>query len=156
MKKLFFPMIVAAAVLASCGGEESVSEPTVETEEIQDTLPEQEESMPANQPKNDVAAREAKKEATEDNLMQLVLDLEEVQELDREVRKKTNGKHTIKTMIASEPGDDQEYYAVTAAEDNGQSLVTIYEFHIYPDMSVHYYDVVEDREMSLKEWRRKR
>jgi hypothetical protein len=144
------------AFLTSCGGEEPASEPAIETEEVQDTLSEQEEPKPAAQPKNDEAAREARKEATEDNLMQLVLDLEEVQELDREVRKKTNGKHKVKTMISSEPGDDQEYYAVAAMEDNGQSLVTIYEFRIYPDMSIHYYDIVEDRELTLKEWRRKR
>lgn len=156
MKKIVFPLLLMCLSLASCGGEEPASEPVTETETPQDTVSAQDETKPEAQRPNDAAAREQRKESMEDKLMTMILNLEEVQELSNDVEKKTNGRHTIKTMIASEPGDDQEYYAVTAAEDNGQSLVTVYEFHIYPDMSIRYYDIVEDRELTLKEWRRKR
>ena len=86
--------------------------------------------------------------------MDKVWAIQEVIDLDKTIRKKTKNKRGLSTRISSEPSDDQEYYGVTVAEDNGESYATYYEFHIYPDYSIRYYDVVEDRELTLEDWRK--
>ena len=90
---------------------------------------------------------------TEQKVIDEVWKLKEVIELDATIRKKTNEQRGLSTFIASEPSDDQEYYGVSVAEDNGASYATYFQFHVYPDFSIRYYDVVEDQERSLKEWR---
>ncbi len=90
---------------------------------------------------------------TEQKIIDLVWKLKEVIELDATIRKKTNEQRVLSTFISSEPSDDQEYYAVSVAEDNGASYATYFQFHVYPDFSIRFYDVVEDQERSLKEWR---
>jgi len=93
------------------------------------------------------------KDETEQKIMDQIWKLKEVIELDATIRKKTKEQRGLSTFISSEPSDDQEYYGVSVAEDNGASYATYYQFHIYPDFSIRFYDVVEDQERSLKEWR---
>lgn len=90
---------------------------------------------------------------TEQKVIDQVWKLKEVIDLDASIRQKTNEQRGLSTFIASEPSDDQEYYGVSVAEDNGASYATYFQFHVYPDFSIRYYDVVEDQERSLKEWR---
>lgn len=91
----------------------------------------------------------------EDELIALIMQLPEVQKLSEEIETKSKNKRHLSLRISSVPSDDQEYYGITVAEDNGLALASYYEFHIYPGNEVRYYDVVEDKEISLDTWRKK-
>lgn len=91
--------------------------------------------------------------STEDKLIDRVLQLPEVKALSEKVAKESNGKRRLTGRISSMPSDDQEYYGISISEDNGEAMATYFEFRIYPDNSIYYYDVVEDKEWTLKEWR---
>lgn len=150
----FFSLVVA---LTACSGNNSSDKPADSPKEsMEETTEERPEPG-----KTDAAAvnkeTESKNTASlEDQIIDKVYDLPEVQELEASVRKKSGGKRNLSLRISSEPSDDQEYYGVTVAEDNGAALATYYEFRVYPDFSIRYYDVVEDRDISLDEWRKSR
>ena len=150
------PILVASLlIIASCGESPKTTTPETEVpqqeETTENTIPEQDQSNPETKPVKTPAER---KEASEDKIMDQVWALKEVIDLNASIRKKTGNKRGLNTRISSEPSDDQEYYGVTVAEDNGASYATYYEFHIYPDYSIRYYDIVEDQELTLEEWRK--
>lgn len=154
--RIHYPILVSAVlIVASCGEspEKSTPETTVPQEQETTENPVLEEDQPKQeaQPAKTPAER---KEASEDKVTAKIWALPEVVDLDASIRKKTKNKRGLNTRISSEPSDDQEYYGVTVAEDNGESYATYYEFHVYPDYSIRYYDVVEDRELTLEEWRK--
>lgn len=148
-------LVVVVLIIASCG--ESAEKKTPETvipqeqETTENAVTEQNEPKQEAQPAKTPAER---KEASEDKVTAKIWALPEVIDLNASIRKKTKNKRGLSTRISSEPSDDQEYYGVTVAEDNGASYATYYEFHIYPDYSIRYYDIVEDRELTLEEWRK--
>lgn len=121
------------------------------------------ESHPSHEaPKPEVGTKELKKPTedthvqntrTEDKLIVKVWNLPEVKALSDKVERESKGKRHLVGRISSFPSDDQEYYGISISEDNGEALATYFEFRIYPDNSIYYYDVVEDRELTLKEWR---
>ena len=88
-----------------------------------------------------------------DKLIDRIWQLPEVKALADKVAKESKGKRHLTGRISSMPSDDQEYYGVSISEDNGEAMATYFEFRIYPDNSIYYYDVVEDKELTLKEWR---
>ncbi|MNU69882.1 hypothetical protein D3C71_592800 [compost metagenome] len=137
--------------LASCS-DEKTEEQVVEKEEI--SIP-KEEPKPEEKTKVEKPQKEVHVKVTnqENKLIDQVWKLPEVKELSDKIEKESKGKRHLVGRISSEPSDDQEYYGVSVAEDNGQALATYFEFRIYPDNTIYYYDVVEDRELSLKEWR---
>lgn len=139
------------AALASCS-DEKTEEQVVEKEVI--SVP-QEETKPEEKPKVKEPQKEVhvKVSKQENKLIDQVWKLPEVKDLSDKIEKESKGKRHLVGRISSEPSDDQEYYGVSVAEDNGQALATYFEFRIYPDNQIYYYDVVEDRELSLKEWR---
>jgi len=109
-----------------------------------------EEPKEAPKPKKDTHVQVTK---TEDKLIDEIWRLPEVKALADKVERESKGKRHLVGRISSEPSDDQEYYGISISEDNGEALATYFDFHIYPDNSIYYYDVVEDKELSLKEWR---
>jgi hypothetical protein len=154
MKLILLVTALSAALFYSCNGNER-NTAVPESPDAGQVHQDQEEEKQAESKPNvtDRSTANEKKEASEDKVIGLVWQLKEVKELNALVRKNSKNKLGIKTYIASEPGDDQEYYAVAVAEDNGGSLVNHYFIHIYPDFSLRYYDVVQDREMTIEEWR---
>lgn len=148
----FFSLVV---FLTACSGNNSADKTTdLPKESAKETKEEQ--SEPA---KTDAAAVIDESDSksvtsTEDRIIDKVYNLPEVQALEASVRKKSGGERNLSLRISSEPSDDQEYYGVTVAEDNGAALATYYEFRVYPDFSIRFYDVVEDSEISLEEWRK--
>ncbi|HLP53855.1 MAG TPA: hypothetical protein VK151_02460 [Fluviicola sp.] len=154
--RIQYPILIAVGLLiASCGESPEKTAPETaapqEQETTEDTPPGQD--QPEQKPEKAMTPAE-RKESSEDKIMDQVWALPEVIELNNKIRKKTNDKRGLSTRISSEPSDDQEYYGVTVAEDNGESYATYFEFHIYPDYSIRYYDVIEDRELTLEEWRK--
>ncbi len=144
--------ILCATLLFSCGGsseEKQVPEAPVDSVETVDgTKVEQKKETP--KPKKDTHVQITN---TEDKLINRVWQLQEVKALSDKIERESKGKRHLVGRISSEPSDDQEYYGVSISEDNGEALATYFEFRIYPDNSIYYYDVVEDRELTLKEWR---
>lgn len=161
MKQLVF-LSVLILILAACNNDPEknpvmgedyphANRPDAEPEAKKKPAPAKEKDTPVE----DEASHEAKPNASaEDKIMQLVLDLPEIRKMDEKIRKKTDGKRGLQAMVSNRPSDDEEYYTVSVAEDNGESLATYYTFHVYPDYSMMYYDVISDSEMTLKEWRK--
>lgn len=156
MRSKEFSLVCLVFLVVGCSGNESSSKEEAPVKEQQEET-QQEDA----QTKDD--SREVKEEPTstkklsvEDQIIEKVYAINEVQELEASVRKKSGGKRNLSLRISTEPSDDQEYYGVTVAEDNGASLATYYEFHVYPDFDIRFYDVVEDAEITLEEWRKSR
>lgn len=160
--KLLFPLLIAGLFITACNNDPAKNPPMGEDYPYANRPEAQPEAKKkAAQPEKDAPApeteesHEAKPNPTaEDKIVQLVLDLPEIQKMDESIRKKSNGKRGLKAYVSNRPSDDEEYYTVSVAEDNGQALATYYTFHIYPDYSIQYYDVINDSEMTLKEWRK--
>ena len=52
--------------------------------------------------------------------------------------------------------EDNTYYWIQVGNDMETHFATWYHFYVYvkPKMEIKYYDVAEDRELSLDEWRK--
>ncbi len=95
--------------------------------------------------------------ATERNVIDTILSLPEVKERAAYIEQETKGQRHLIVLIAAEPDSTNNYYWVKAGEDNSDVFVTHFHFFVYPDsMRIMYYDVLEDAEKSLKEWRRQK
>lgn len=137
--------------LVSCG-DEKPEEQTPE-KEITSLSPEKTEQETKPEVKPPKKETHVKVTSQEDQLIDQVWKLPEVQELSKKIEKESKGKRHLVGRISSQPSDDQEYYGVSVSEDNGQALATYFDFRIYPDGQLYYYDVVQDKELTLKEWR---
>lgn len=141
-------------ILAACSNNENASivpENTSVNDTIDTAIEESESnSIPAKKETHLVAS------SKEDKLMDLIWHLNEVQELNKEVEQKSKGKRHLSTFIASEPSDDSEYYGISVSEDNGEAYATYFQFHIYPNNEIFYYDPIEDQELTLEEWRKQK
>ncbi|MDD3858752.1 MAG: hypothetical protein PHW83_01020 [Bacteroidales bacterium] len=90
----------------------------------------------------------------EDKILNKVLALPEVKERADYIIKETNGERHLEVWIASTPKETGSYYLIKAGEDNGMSMVTHFDFYVYPKtMEIKYYDILTDSELSLAEWR---
>jgi hypothetical protein len=91
----------------------------------------------------------------EDKIIDKIFELPEVKERAAYIIKETKGERYLEIWIAARPDEDIPYYWIKAGEDNGMSLVTHFDFYVYPKtMTVKFYDVVENKVLSLAEWRR--
>ena len=139
------------SILFACGDnpeEVQSTETPVESEIVQDEP--QKENKPAAKSQKDTHVQLT---STEDKLIDRVWQLPEVKALSDKIAKESKGKRHLTGRISSMPSDDQEYYGISISEDNGEAMATYFEFRVYPDNSIYYYDVVEDKEWTLKEWR---
>ena len=143
--------ILLTSILLSCGDnqEEVKSAETPAEPEIVQEEPQQE-TKPAAKTQKDTHVQLT---STEDKLIDRVWQLPEVKALSDKIAKESKGKRHLTGRISSMPSDDQEYYGISISEDNGEAMATYFEFRVYPDNSIYYYDVVEDKEWTLKEWR---
>jgi hypothetical protein len=90
-------------------------------------------------------------------IVDTILALPEVKERADYIEKETKGKRQLIVLIAAEPDSINNYYWVKAGEDNGLNFATHFHFFVYPDsMRIMHYDVVEDAELGLEEWRRQK
>jgi hypothetical protein len=147
--------ILFTTLLLSCGGnpeEKEEVETLVESKPLNEE-PKQDKEKESKKPKEDT---HVKITHTEDKLISQVWQLPEVKSLSDKIERESKGKRHLVGRISSTPSDDQEYYGVSVSEDNGEALATYFEFRIYPDNTIYYYDVVEDQELTLKEWRAKK
>lgn len=149
--------LFVTSILFSCGDNQEkkqLGETLVETQPINREATNDSENYTGKKetkkPKEDTHVKITN---TEDQLISKVWQLPEVGALSDKIERESKGKRHLVGRISSSPSDDQEYYGISIAEDNGEALATYFEFRIYPDNSIYYYDPVEDRELTLKEWR---
>lgn len=92
---------------------------------------------------------------SEDEVVNLIMNLEEVKRKSAQVKKLSKGKRTLMTYVETPPtGKDPNYY-IKVSEDNGQSLVAYYTFAVdSKTRRIAYYDDIHDTMISLDEWRR--
>lgn len=147
--------IISVMLLFSCGDnqknvKESSASPADSIETIDTIKTKQKESANAGKQKEETHVQLS---STEDQLINRIWQLPEVKALSDKIERESKGNRHLVGRISSAPSDDQEFYGISISEDNGEALATYFDFRIYPDNSIYYYDVVEDRELSLKEWR---
>ena len=145
--------ILSTVLLFSCGDaaeEKQIPEAPLEMHEEVDGTKVETEKEKVPKPKKDTHIQITD---TEDELISKVSQLPEVKALSEKIERESKGKRHLVSRISSSPSDDQEYYGVSVSEDNGEALATYFDFRIYPDNSIYYYDVVEDKELTLKKWR---
>ncbi|MVN90262.1 hypothetical protein [Mucilaginibacter aquatilis] len=61
-----------------------------------------------------------------------------------------------KVSIAERPTDDREYYLVETGTHNDDNFSRLFMFrvYVYPEYEIKFYDINEEKEMSLDEWRK--
>lgn len=159
MKQLFL-FFATLSLLAACGSDpererQKNVQPSAAPLEDERVIERVEPVAPARPKEKETISHDAKPNpAVEGKLLELIYNLPEIVKMDKSIRKKTDGKRGLKTYISNRPSDDAEYYTVSVAEDNGSSLATYYTFRVYPDQTIMVYDVAEDRELTLKEWKK--
>lgn len=145
--------ILFTTLLFSCGDpaeENQIPEAPVEAQEEVDGTKVETKKEEVPKPKKDTHIQITD---TEDKLISKISQLPEVKTLSEKIERESKGKRHLVSRISSSPSDDQEYYGVSVSEDNGEALATYFDFRIYPDNSIYYYDAVQDKELTLKEWR---
>lgn len=97
----------------------------------------------------------AKTNDTEEKIMDTIFKLKEVKQRANYIDQQTKGKRYLQIWIAHRPNIKQPYYYIQVGEDNGTNFVTHFNFDVYPDsMRIMYFDTKDDKEMTLKEWRK--
>ncbi len=110
----------------------------------------------SNKPAVDAAPTMLEEGATtiERSVIDTIMALQEVKQRAHFIENETKEKRHLAVFIASEPDSVNSYYWIKVGEDNGDAFATHFNFFVYPDsMCIMYYDVVEDAEVSLEEWR---
>ena len=93
----------------------------------------------------------------EEKIIDTIFKLPEVKKRAKYIDQQTKGKRNLKVWIEDTPDlTSQKYYWIKVGEDNGTILVTHFNFYVYPvSMRIMYYDINEDKEMTLDVWRLK-
>ena len=93
--------------------------------------------------------------ALEHKVIDTIFKLKEVKERQKYIEQKTKGVRHLQILIAGKPNLTNKYYWVQVVEDNGISFVTHFNFFVYPDsMRIMYLDTQDDKEITLKKWRK--
>jgi len=80
-----------------------------------------------------------------------------VKALNISINKNPSLKHKLSILTAGTPADEQPYYWLKVGEDTPDNFVTIYHFHVYlHPLKIMNYDVINDEEIGLDEWEKKR
>lgn len=78
----------------------------------------------------------------------------EIKKKAKEVQDLSNGKVHLGVMIDF-GSTDGKYFTAKVYEDHTSHIVTIWDFYInIRTLNIMYYDVVEDKLVSLQEWRK--
>ena len=100
-----------------------------------------------------VAQQQPTDSLTEDKVTEMIFALPEVKERADYIEKETKGARHMEALINQAPDATTNYYWVKAGEDNGTNFVTHFNFLVYPDRKIMYYDVINDTTITLDAWR---
>jgi hypothetical protein len=91
----------------------------------------------------------------ENKIIDTIFQLKEIKDRQKYIDRQTNGARHLQIWIADKPNLTNKYYWVKVGEDNGTNLVTHFNFDVYPDsMRIMFFDTQDDKEITLKEWRK--
>lgn len=91
---------------------------------------------------------------TVENVLDTIWSLKEVKDLAEDFKKQSGNTSKLVVYIDGTPEETgSDFYAVKVAEDVGTHYVTIYNFTVYSNWDIKYYDAVKDKELTLEEWR---
>lgn len=142
----FFSLFTVLTIVVACN---NVNE-NKKSRSNKNNLTEANENVESKNQKDD--ADEFKRD---DKIIDKVFTLPEVKERAEYIKNETDGKRNLKIWIAARPDETDGYFWVKVGEDNGMSLVTHFDFYVYPEtMEIFFYDVLTDSQMSLTEWRK--
>jgi|GEM_PF-3445483 len=93
---------------------------------------------------------------TESFALDKVLLLSEVRHTDADIRRKSNGKGHLASLLSAKPNHIHPYYWVAIGEDNGGSFVTYFNFYVYNhERKILYLDTDTGKAIDLAAWRRR-
>lgn len=145
VKAILITVIFALAISCNGGKEKSTKSEKGSNTEILDAV------------QNENIDNSSDKLSIEEQILNKVLALPEVNERADYINKETNGERHLEIWIAATPKETGSYYLIKAGEDNGMSMVTHFDFYVYPKtMEIKYYDIITDSELSLAEWRKQK
>jgi len=76
-----------------------------------------------------------------------------VKERTKLIETNSRGNRHVRIWVAGKP-DARKFYWIAVGEGFGKNEVTHFNFHVYPDPSrILFYDVLNEREIPLDEWR---
>lgn len=108
----------------------------------------------SRQVKTEIVDTNMTEEKLEEKIIDTIFSLKEVKEREEYIERETKGVRHMTIWVAEKPTEKNKCYWIKAGEDNGTNLVTHYNFVVYPDsMRIMYYDVVNDQQITLDEWR---
>jgi len=94
------------------------------------------------------------KELSIENILDTIWTIDEVNERNSFVKDQSNDKRELMVYINGTPNElNEDYYWVKVAEDNGNAYFTHFDFFVYPNWSIKFYDRVKDKELTLDNWR---
>ena len=70
------------------------------------------------------------------------------------VDKITNGKRKLQIWTFNKPNKAENYYWIKVSEDNGMALVAHFNFYVYPNYEIKYFDTANDSVLTLEDWRK--
>lgn len=71
------------------------------------------------------------------------------------VDKISNGKRRLQISTSKKPDYVENFYWIKVSEDNGITIVAHFNFFVYPDNEIKYFDTVNNTILSLEDWRKK-
>jgi hypothetical protein len=105
---------------------------------------------------DNVAENKALKDSLEAiKALDTVLHMPEVIDREKLIESNSQGQRKLSSWIVEKPGSGHAFYLIAVGEDSGNIENGLhFNFHVYPDsMRIMFYDVLNERETSLEEWR---
>ena len=111
-------------------------------------------SGPTNSFQNE--ADSFKSNGIDGKIIDTIFKLEEVKEKAKYIEGETKGERHLNIWFADTANlPDHKFYWIKVGEDNGTNLVTHFNFHVYPNsMRIMFLNVINNKEITLKEWRK--
>jgi len=114
-------------------------------------------TLKGNKPDSTVILSKFQKDSLEAVLEQKMIDtvskLPDVKARSKLIETNSLGNRHLRIWVAGKP-DAQKFYWIAVGEGHGKNEVTHFNFHVYPDSTrILFYDVINEREMPLEEWR---
>lgn len=103
---------------------------------------------------NNNSSNKIDKDLTIENILDTIWTIKEVNVRNDYVKKESKNKRELMVYINGTPDElKEQYYWVKVAEDNGNAYFTHFDFFVYPNWEIKFYDRIKDKELTLEEWR---
>lgn len=104
---------------------------------------------------NNLIQQTAQTSTKEDRISNAIFAIPEVAAFSKAIETRSKGTSHLFMQGIEEPIDtDPNCYWIRVGEDNGEMLLTHFHFILYYDtMKIMYYDIAENKELTLEEWR---